>query len=387
MKPSAVIYSSRYSLAWSVSYACAGVALLGIGALLGKYLGEQAAAERSLDVAEWSEPGASIATVFRKSSLLRGSFDDRLITASVSRAPGEQERKALKRKDQERIATGRVVISAKGKDVRHKSEALASIVPMSSEVEKLVGDPAGLRPVASAKLPDRLVTDEQAGVTFDLPDGPMSKGALSAPEPLPGEIVDLQSGSQGYQAGYQNVAVVVPASYEEFSQPKTTRSPSLAKLSVMAARGSSERIRLGARRKFEVAEQICLAKAIYFEARSEPTLGQMAVAGVVLNRVRSKRYPNSICGVVFQNEERRDACQFSFACDGKPEIAKNKKYWRRSMQLAKSFATGKKKAVGIRNSMYYHADYVNPKWASKMQKVKKIGRHIFYQRSTRVASN
>ena len=375
MKPTAVIYSSRFSLRWSVPYALAGVTLLSGGALLGNYLGEKAAAARSLDVAEWSSPRASVATVVRKSSLLRGSFGEFMVTAKLSDEP----------KDQERIAPARTIISVPGKNGRHKNDYLASLVPMTPEVGELLGKSSNTSPAATSKLSDRLGTDEDAGVSFDLPDRPMPSASLS----LPGEIVGLQDNIVGLQ---DNDAVISPASYPTNYEGVTqqlsarTQSPSIVKLASMAARGSKERVRQVTRRKHAVAEQVCLAKAIYFEARSEPTLGQMAVAGVVMNRVRSKRYPNSICGVVFQNEQKRDACQFSFACDGKAEVASNKKLWRRSMQLAKSFATGRKKAVGIRNALHYHADYVNPKWASKMRVVKKIGRHIFYLSSTRVAS-
>ena len=67
---------------------------------------------------------------------------------------------------------------------------------------------------------------------------------------------------------------------------------------------------------FSKAEQTCLANGIYFEARSEPLRGQAAVAQVILNRVRNPAYPDSICGVVYQNDDWFNRCQFSFACDG-----------------------------------------------------------------------
>src|SRR5262249_58140344 len=66
----------------------------------------------------------------------------------------------------------------------------------------------------------------------------------------------------------------------------------------------------------------CLAEAIYFEARGEAVRGQMAVAQVVLNRVFSEKYPNTVCGVVYQNAHRRLHCQFTFACDGIPDIVR-----------------------------------------------------------------
>ena len=71
----------------------------------------------------------------------------------------------------------------------------------------------------------------------------------------------------------------------------------------------------------------CLATAIYFEARGESYRGQVAVAQVVLNRVKDHRYPDTICGVVFQNQSRRNSCQFSFACDGIPETINDSKSW------------------------------------------------------------
>ena len=70
---------------------------------------------------------------------------------------------------------------------------------------------------------------------------------------------------------------------------------------------------------FSKAEQTCLANGIYFEARGESVRGQAAVAQVMLNRVRNPAYPNSICGVVYQNDKWCNRCQFSFACDGSQE--------------------------------------------------------------------
>ena len=122
---------------------------------------------------------------------------------------------------------------------------------------------------------------------------------------------------------------------------------------------------------------ICLAQAVYFEARSEPVAGQVAVASVVLNRTKHKRYPNSICGVVFQNDHRRNLCQFSFACDGKSDTAYNKAAWNDSKRIAAAMLTNRYSDV-TRNAMFYHADYVSPKWAKTMQKTVQIGTHMFY---------
>ena len=78
----------------------------------------------------------------------------------------------------------------------------------------------------------------------------------------------------------------------------------------------------------------CLTTAIYFEARGEPDIGQAAVAQVVLNRVKSERYPKSVCGVVYQNSRARNRCQFSFACDGKSDVPREAAAWRKARETA-----------------------------------------------------
>jgi spore germination cell wall hydrolase CwlJ-like protein len=128
-------------------------------------------------------------------------------------------------------------------------------------------------------------------------------------------------------------------------------------------------------------EMKCLADAIYFEARGEPELGRIAVAQVVLNRLKNPTYPSTICGVVYQNKSKRNRCQFSFACDGIPERITNKPAWAEAEALAKRVMADDKtlyiKDVGA--STHYHATYVRPRWARRMAKKDKIGRHIFYQ--------
>ncbi len=121
-----------------------------------------------------------------------------------------------------------------------------------------------------------------------------------------------------------------------------------------------------------------MAKAIYFEARGEPVLGQAAVAQVVLNRANSGRYPRTICGVVYQNYRWRNRCQFSFACDGKPDVPKEAKAWERARQLASMALKGAGSVWMVGGATLYHADYVSPAWAPKVLQVSTIGQHIFY---------
>lgn len=130
--------------------------------------------------------------------------------------------------------------------------------------------------------------------------------------------------------------------------------------------------------KLDGEERSCLAQAIYYEARSEPRIGQLAVADVVLNRTRSPLYPNSICEVVFQGSERRTGCQFSFTCDGSMQARLNQRKWKASEDLAGAILAGVHAPVS-RNATHYHANYVSPYWASKLTPTATIGTHKFYK--------
>lgn len=129
------------------------------------------------------------------------------------------------------------------------------------------------------------------------------------------------------------------------------------------------------------SETKCLATAIYFEARGEPERGQIAVAQVVLNRLKNPAYPNTICAVVYQNKNKRHACQFSFACDGIPDRITDRAAWASSQALATKILTDDRTMFlsDVGAATHYHANYVRPHWARAMKKVDKIGRHIFYK--------
>jgi spore germination cell wall hydrolase CwlJ-like protein len=126
-------------------------------------------------------------------------------------------------------------------------------------------------------------------------------------------------------------------------------------------------------------EKKCLAIAIYFEARGETEQGQKGVAQVILNRVEDDTYPDTICGVVYQNQNRRNACQFSFACDGRPENTTEPRAWKQAKHVAEEVLDGRNLVQQIRTATHYHASYVSPSWAPKMKRLSKIGRHIFYR--------
>ncbi len=130
---------------------------------------------------------------------------------------------------------------------------------------------------------------------------------------------------------------------------------------------------------FDKDQQKCLAQGVYFEARGESKEGQAAVAQVILNRVRNPAYPDTICGVVFQNENMRHHCQFSFACDGRPEQVSEAGAWRAAQRVALDVTDGKIWIDEVGNSTHYHAGYVSPGWGRRMIVKDHLGEHIFYR--------
>ncbi len=132
-------------------------------------------------------------------------------------------------------------------------------------------------------------------------------------------------------------------------------------------------------RVFSDREQKCLAEGIYFEARGEIARGQAAVAQVILNRVRNPTYPNSICGVVYQNRHWRNRCQFSFACDGIRDRVNSPHHWQMAKDIGMAATAGKIWLDDVGSSTHYHATYVNPRWARSMKRLTRIGLHIFYR--------
>nr|WP_280638976.1 cell wall hydrolase [Sphingomicrobium aestuariivivum] len=122
---------------------------------------------------------------------------------------------------------------------------------------------------------------------------------------------------------------------------------------------------------------LCLTQAIYYEAGFEPVEGRRAVAQVVLNRVRHPAFPASVCGVVYEGAKKR-VCQFSFTCDGSLDRRPAAGAWATAKRIAADALAGHvEKSVGM--ATHYHADYVAPRWAPMLDKVEKLGAHIFYR--------
>lgn len=177
---------------------------------------------------------------------------------------------------------------------------------------------------------------------------------------------------------------IVPASVnlkEMSDEPvvkKLNLTPSKAKVEQTFKLKRGEKQKVIAARRVQLAEENCLARAVYFESRSESELGQLAVAKVILNRVKDPDYPNTICGVVYQGSGSRNSCQFSFACDGLPDDVRQPGAWAHSKMIAQKAISGDQSLRAIGTATNYHADYVNPRWAKSMKRLIKIGHHIFY---------
>lgn len=204
----------------------------------------------------------------------------------------------------------------------------------------------------------------------------VTRVATLTPELLSAYVANRQSARLSKDTPFQP---------ETWLTPRPEPSVNEAMVAAYVASGYVETPKRVAQMK---SERACLATAIYHEARGEPEQGQLAVVDVILNRVASPLYPNSICGVVYQNADKgKYRCQFSFACDGKSDEGGvgnriTRESWVRSFVVAE--ATLKQRQAGARrdivpeNTLYYHMQTVSPDWASDFIRVASIGSHVFY---------
>ncbi len=124
---------------------------------------------------------------------------------------------------------------------------------------------------------------------------------------------------------------------------------------------------------FTDEDRVCMAKNIYFEARNESRQGQLAIALVTMQRVADPRYPNTVCGVVYDNK------QFSWYSDGLSDRPRNQNAWTEIALLASAVLDTDTSLYDFTyGSTHYHADYVSPYWTEYMVRLAKIDTHIFY---------
>ncbi|WP_282610240.1 cell wall hydrolase [Pelagibius sp. Alg239-R121] len=218
-----------------------------------------------------------------------------------------------------------------------------------------------------------------AVMAFEAPNASANASAPSSASQPPETEKLLHLASDGTAAGAIAGAAEVTEAIESFKKtgaeelqlPKVTDIGRGVNLAVVKAS------RAPTQAKVE-DELFCMAQNIYFEARSEPTAGRRAVAHVVMNRVASSRFPSTVCEVVRQGgENRRYKCQFSWWCDGLSDDIKNAKSWRDAERLA-AFVYWGLSIDMTGGALFYHADYVKPRWRNAFNKGPQIGRHIFY---------
>ncbi|MBY5933040.1 cell wall hydrolase [Tateyamaria omphalii] len=130
----------------------------------------------------------------------------------------------------------------------------------------------------------------------------------------------------------------------------------------------------------------CLSEALYFEARGETVKGQFAVAEVIMNRVRSARFPDNVCGVINQGTGKRYQCQFTYTCDGNPETIHEPRAFERVAKVARAVLDGRAPDL-TKGATHYHTTAVRPRWSRVYTKTASIGVHVFYRHTFRTASN
>ena len=175
-------------------------------------------------------------------------------------------------------------------------------------------------------------------------------------------LVDATSGAQAVQLQ----AIGDQAKLINAAMPFTTGPVAAARPFLVSGSDTDERRAL-----------LCLTQAVYYEAGLEPLAGRRAVAQVVLNRLRHPAFPKSVCGVVYQGS-RTGVCQFTFVCDGALYRTPEAGAWKQARAIAEAALAGYvERSVG--EATHYHADYVAPRWAPLLAKVRQIGAHIFYR--------
>jgi spore germination cell wall hydrolase CwlJ-like protein len=138
--------------------------------------------------------------------------------------------------------------------------------------------------------------------------------------------------------------------------------------------------------------RFCLAQNMYFEAGNQSLAGKIAVSQVVLNRVNHPNFPDNVCDVVYQGHHhtnwkgnyvpQRNRCQFSWYCDGKPDVPVDSVTWESALRIADTVLRSQASPYWTDftdGALWYHADYVHPFWADSLNKTSVIDNHIFYK--------
>ena len=259
-------------------------------------------------------------------------------------------------------------------------EDLATIVAPTSTLStkgSLLPDDQSVTSINYAALRRQTVISDGKGDLVEGNDSVVPAVSPPLPKGKPSNIRRIVALAQGMKI----VPAAVDLQNDDANQPAIKRlvtTPAIANTDQQFAVPTQQKQQLIAQRRIREAEENCLARAVYFESRSESDMGQLAVAKVILNRVKSPDFPKTICGVVYQGSGSRNSCQFSFACDGLPDDVKSPSSWAHAKMIAERAINNDPSVAMLGNATNYHADYVTPRWAHTMRRLIKIGHHIFY---------
>ena len=194
----------------------------------------------------------------------------------------------------------------------------------------------------------------------------------------PGEAPQIVAPERAPAHDMKLAALSPPAHEASLAKPVESIAPK-GEVTGPLQRPMSPAERLGLSDTSRAKAEKCLANAVYFESRGEPVRGQIAVAQVVMNRVFTPYYPKTVCDVVYQNAHRHSACQFTFACDGIPDVVTEPDAWQRAKRIAADMLDGKLWMPEVAKSTHYHASWVRPSWVGEMRRILKLGVHSFYR--------
>ena len=316
---------------------------------------------------------------------------DRLISPRLEQATGSDETNDQTAEAQPENAPA-PVLSAAAPPVAAAPSALASAasaaaINSASTKSAPVVASAPAAPAAPARARDAMPDSDTRTPTFGEDDASVVTARIYfGTRPLGESLAAIQPWAPGEEpvldGDVADLDFKRPESLEPTEDGEPTAGESIANKGEVTGEGHrprtpAERLELigDARAKAEK----CLTDAIYFEARGESVRGQIAVAQVVMNRVFSGYYPNTVCGVVYQNSHRRMRCQFTFACDGIRDRITEPDAWDRAKEIARETLDGKLWLADVGKATHYHAYWVHPSWVREMARLYKIGVHTFYR--------